>query len=130
MTSPTGPVDQGSEVTFQCVANGGKPLPDIRWYMIGMSTLPSICFKVLGNSSMFSVIFTKEKTFCGFIFSSKDDNVLPKLDQLLNEKIFSPDANSFLQVFVPVEKGGEYKERVSSTECLLIHIIAVYHEYL
>ena len=35
MTSPTGPVNEGSEVSLPCQADGGKPLPDIRWYMIG-----------------------------------------------------------------------------------------------
>ena len=35
MTSPTGPVNEGSEVSLLCQANGGKPVPDIRWYKIG-----------------------------------------------------------------------------------------------
>ena len=36
MTSTTGPVNEGSEVSLLCQADGGKPLPDIRWYIIGI----------------------------------------------------------------------------------------------
>ena len=63
MTSPTGPINEGSEVSLLCQAGGGKPLPDIRWYMIGMTIFGFVLFYQLklrlsfsGEASYMSVL--------------------------------------------------------------------------
>ena len=36
MVYPEGVVNEGSEILLQCLAVGGKPSPNIRWFMTGM----------------------------------------------------------------------------------------------
>ena len=36
MIYPEGVVNEGSEILIQCFAVGGKPSPNIRWFMAGM----------------------------------------------------------------------------------------------
>jgi hypothetical protein len=35
MTSPPQPMLEGTEVTITCEADGGKPLPNVQWFLQG-----------------------------------------------------------------------------------------------
>jgi len=39
LTGPEVPVFEGEVVTFTCEADGAKPLPELRWYLQGMSMI-------------------------------------------------------------------------------------------
>ena len=51
--------------------------------------------KVSGNTSMFSLHFTKRNNFCDFLFASFADIAIPKWGLLLEERICSERSKSF-----------------------------------
>ena len=66
--------------------------------------------------------FFKERQFCDFLFASLDNIALSKWGQLLQERICSHGANSFLEMLIPIGKGGKWNGRVTSPESKSAHL--------